>query len=629
MRPKTSPSAKASVHNGHRYRLLFVAVLNTLSLAAAAAEDVAPLAAPTPSTTLSAAARAANSAVNAANAAAAAASAAAAAAATAVDAINAILPPSQRILPVAINAAAAPAPVVPAEVPSANAPAAALASQAAQPLRPTPEPPLATPPTPASGGFSGRFATPSERSLVGLVGAFEVPVVIDARGVYAAGVAGAMLDGAEPVEAISGIDLSQAVRASLGFSRDVLAAAARVDQANAQTGQARAFLLPSLLLNMAGGRENSTPGVQIDPITGKPMLSSNHSRSDRSISLKQTLFDLPSLQEWNRRELLEKSRAEGQRSSAGDAYLATVTAYLALISSRVQADMVLDYEAQLQELFKYVEQRAQAGAASESDKERVRARNLNVRSSRIEQESAQAAAGVEFIRLVNLAPRSLRLPDLEDLGMSRVPPGLEQALPMAMESNPEIAGLQAELKAADIDQTAAKNRYAPRVNLELSDTNALHAGGSPGSQHDQRVMLVFNWSLFNGGGDLKIGQEKAARYSELRYKLDDQRRRLLQSLSAQYATLEATRERITTGYRELESIATAARAMSNRMISGNQSLLDMLDVYDRFYQARTHLVALHVQEMGAVAQISRLVLGTPASDLKVSVNNASTNGLTK
>ncbi|MEI8324515.1 MAG: TolC family protein, partial [Betaproteobacteria bacterium] len=194
---------------------------------------------------------------------------------------------------------------------------------------------------------------------------------------------------------------------------------------------------------------------------------------------------------------------------------------------------------------------------------------------------------------------------------------------------PEIAGLQAELKAADIDQTAAKNRYAPRVNLELSDSNALHSGGAPGSQRDQRVMLVFNWSLFNGGGDLKIGQEKAARYSELRYKLDDQRRRLLQSLSAQYATLEATRERIATGYRELESIATAARAMSNRMISGNQSLLDMLDVYDRFYQARTHLVVLHVQEMGAVAQISRLVLGTPASDLKVSMNNDFTNGLAK
>ncbi|HQO16795.1 MAG TPA: hypothetical protein PLG02_07515, partial [Methylotenera sp.] len=43
----------------------------------------------------------------------------------------------------------------------------------------------------------------------------------------------------------------------------------------------------------------------------------------------------------------------------------------------------------------------------------------------------------------------------------------------------------------------------------------------------------------------------------------------------------------------------------------NQSLLDMLDVYDRFYQARLRLVNLHTQEIAAVAQIARLVQGPP------------------
>ena len=126
-------------------------------------------------------------------------------------------------------------------------------------------------------------------------------------------------------------------------------------------------------------------------------------------------------------------------------------------------------------------------------------------------------------------------------------------------------------------------------------------------------MLVMNWSLFNGGGDIKYGEEKAARRNEIRYRLDDQRRRVLQTLSAQYATLESTRQRITAGYKELESISTAAKAMSSRMLSGNQSLLDMLDVYDRFFQARTRLVSLHVQEIGAVAQIARLLQGPPKS----------------
>lgn len=578
-----------------------------------------------PSTTLSAAANAAMSAVNAANSAAVAATAAAAAAAAAVNAMNAILPPSQRVGP-GINAApyVATVPSV-TKAPLAGTPSNTSTDTAINKSSDTLNKTISLEdvvPVNADNHqdnlLTGRFAVPGEHSLVGLVGTFEISVAADARGEYAAGVAAIQTEGAEPVASISGMDLAQAVKASMGFSRDVLVASARVDQAKAQTGQARAFLLPSLLLNVKTGRENSSPGSQIDPVTGKAVTQSNHSRSDTSLTLRQPLFDLTSLYDWKRREVVEKSREESMRSSKGDAYLATVNAYLALVSSRVQANMALDYETQMQELFVYVEKRARAGAASNSDKERVRARSLNARSSRIEQEAAQAAAGVEFVRLVNLAPASLRLPDMEDVGISIVPSALQQAMPLAIESNPDIAVLKAELRASEIDRSVAKGRYLPRLDLELSDNVSVHAGGAAGNQHDQRMMMVMNWSIFNGGSDLKLNDEKAARHTEINFRLDDQRRRVLQALTSQYATMEATRERISSGYRELESISTAAKAMSNRMISGNQSLLDMLDVYDRFYQARTRLVILHVQEMGAVAQIARLVQGTPSADVLAS-----------
>ena len=109
--------------------------------------------------------------------------------------------------------------------------------------------------------------------------------------------------------------------------------------------------------------------------------------------------------------------------------------------------------------------------------------------------------------------------------------------------------------------------------------------------------------------------ERAARHVELKYKLDDQRRRVAQSLSAQYATLQATRARLSTGYKELGAISSAAEAMSARMLSGNQSLLDLLDTYERHYQSRVRLVNLHIQEMNSVAQIVRLVQGVPAQSM--------------
>ena len=594
-----------------KYNLnIIFSVLYTFSIASIAADsEVKQDVKQSPTSTLSSAASAANSAVNAANAAAVAASAAASAALATVEAINAVLPFSQRVVPNAIGTQSAAQITAPSHVlvPSADV-ITVKRKEDLNGLLPESDLLNAQDETQNSVTMNGKFSVPSERSLVGLVGTFEIPVSADARGDFAVGV---QSEGSEAVESVSSINLAQAVKASLGFSRDVHVASSRVEQAKAQTGQARAFLLPSLLVSMRTGREQSSPGSQLDPATGRNQTQSNHSRSDRSITLKQPLFDLTSLYDWRRREVVEKSREESVRASQGDAYLATVNAYLALVSSRVQASMALDYENQLQELFQYIDKRASAGAATNSDKERVRARSLNARASRIEQDGAQAAAGVEFVRLVNIAPAALRLPDMEDIGISIVPAELQNAISQAIESNPDVAVLKEELKAAQIDQAAVKGRFLPRLDLELSDNNIRNLGGETGIQQDKRMMLVMNWSMFNGGSDLKLRSEKIARTDEINYRLDDQRRRVLQSLTAQYATLEATRQRITAGYRELDSISTAAKAMSNRMVSGNQSLLDMLDVYDRYYQARTRLVALHVQEMGAVAQIARLVQGVP------------------
>jgi len=392
---------------------------------------------------------------------------------------------------------------------------------------------------------------PSEHSLVGLVGTFEVSVAADARGDYSTGVQGPNF---ESVESVSSISLADAITMSLGFSRDIHIASARVDQAKAQSGQAKAFLLPSLLLNVKTGQERSAPGSAIDTTTGSLESVNNHSRSDASLTFSQPLLDLPSLYDWKRREVVEKSRQESVRSSKGDAFLDTVSAYLALVSARIQVIMITDYENQLQELFEYIDKRSSAGLASHSDKERVRARSLNVRSARIEQEAQQAAAGVEFVRLVNLAPSTILLPNLEDLGISLVPLGIQQAMPLAIALNPDVAVLRKELQAARLDQKSAKGRYFPTFDLELSTSKTSHAGGAEGSQNDQRMMVAMNWSLFNGGGDRQLEQEKSARISEIRYRLDDQRRRVLQAVTAQYATLEGVRQRIDAGFSESRSL---------------------------------------------------------------------------
>ncbi|TLM65018.1 MAG: hypothetical protein FDZ69_11095 [Deltaproteobacteria bacterium] len=463
-----------------------------------------------------------------------------------------------------------------------------------------------------SGSDGEEPAAAVNLTLEAFIGKREITVLADGDERFVAGLVDNRISEDETITRLDETHLPESIRAGRTFSREGLAALARADQAKAQTGQALALLLPSVIVRYSKGSETSEPSVALDE-NGVAIASDTHSRTDYSLLVRQPLFDLPGYMDWRRRSVIEQARQESHRVADGDAYIATVNAYLSLVSSRLQTDMTRDFEAQLADLLSYIEKRASAGASSPADMARVRARRQAALSSRLEQESAHAAAGIEFIRLTNLVPQRVRLPSLEDVGASLLPSAFDQAVAMAMKVNPEISALAAEVRAAEIDKTVAKGRFLPRVDAEYTYSHALHAGGDtdPDGQTDKRSMIVLNWSLFNGGGDYHYHAERTARHRELQYRLDDQRRRVAQTLSANYATLATTRERIRSGYSELKAISVAAEAMSKRMLSGNQSLLDLLDVYDRLYQARTRLVTLHVLEISTVAQLLRLTLGTP------------------
>jgi len=457
------------------------------------------------------------------------------------------------------------------------------------------------------------FVVPKKHNLAELVGISNISVSVDVDGQYRKSMAENQILAEEFASQADKTNLFESIRSGRSFSRESLASLARIEQAQAQTEQALALLLPSVSMRLSHGEETSEPSVVVDEETGKLIPSDTHSRTDTSLIVSQPLFNLPYFLDWRRRKVMEKAREEDYRVSDGDAYISTINAYLSLVSSRLQADIKHDFEIQLADLLSYIEKRAGAGAASISDMSRVRARRQETLSSRLELESAHLGAGIEFVRLTNLAPHKVRLPTLEDVGASLLPKSFDMAVTTAMKSNPEIAAITAEMRAAKIRQKAAKGQYLPHVDLLYTDIKALHAGGDESSdgQRDKRLMMVLSWNLFEGGRNYKQSVELTARHRELLYRLDDQRRSVAQELSANYAALAITKERIASGYQELEAISTAAEAMSKRMLSGNQSLLDLLDVYDRYYLARSRLVDLHIFEMKTVARLIRTTIGTP------------------
>lgn len=523
-----------------------------------------------------------NNAASAAAAAAAAANAAAVAAKAAADAAGAALRALEAIQP-SLKLQTSPTPVATSAPPTLAIP------------DPEVEDSSSLPQSAATSTSATQFPVPTERTLVGLAGVYELPVAFPDQ-------SDSLLPISGPPRAVVELNLRQAIEAGLIYSRDVLAAQARREQADAQSGQARAALLPSATLRLNGGLERSNPKA-----SSSTDETNQHQRNDANFTLRQPIFDRPAQLEWDRREQLGVSRQKATQAVRGDAYVAVVNAYVNLAATRMQVSMAEEFEGQLSKLFDYIQKRATAGAASASDASRVRARSLSAKSSRLEQEASYASAALEFIRLTHLQPKMLRLPTLDELNASVLPTSVEEALNQALENNPDVASLKKELAAAETDVRAAQARYMPRFDVEYTNTMSNHAQGDPGRQKDSRLMLVMNWNLFSGGGDKKIIDEKKARRDEVRYRLENQQLQMRQNLSVQFATLAASRQRLTLGYRELTTLARAATSMNERMFSGNQSLLDLLDVQERYFQARNRLVTLHAQEITVIAQINRLL----------------------
>jgi adhesin transport system outer membrane protein len=411
------------------------------------------------------------------------------------------------------------------------------------------------------------------------------------------------------IRPVDTLGLADAASLALDFSREIKAAEARVEQAESQVGQARGALGPSVIYTHAGGREESSPASVTDPATNAAKLYDLHRRTDQTIAFKQPLFDPGSYSEVQRRKQLVEARRSSLQGTRGDEYMVLVQSFLSLASARLGVQLAQDYEKQLTELLDYVSRRAEAGVATDADMQRVRARNLMARAARIEQEGLFDASLVEFSRLTNVLPKQLRLPTFVDLGFP-MPASAADAIDVGMVRSPEIATLKAQFEAADWDKITAKSRFSPRLDFEISDTKVTNAGGPVGLQHDHRAMVSMSWAVFSGGTDYYYHNERVAIQEEVRWRLDDQQRKLVQGVSTQYSQLEATRARLAAGYKELAAISEAARAMGERMLAGNTSLMDLLDVLERLYQTRSRMVALHAQELIAGAQLGRY-LGYP------------------
>lgn len=418
--------------------------------------------------------------------------------------------------------------------------------------------------------------------------------------------------------------LTDIVNEGLVFSPVFKRAQAQFDTAEARKNQARADLLPTLSTSMKSGGAK----VEMDDYDNRETgnYRTSLTRLIQPIYNQTYYSNLSSAR-------LGKQSAEYRIVAAREAViLSLVQATSSLAAARVIIGFADEQEAQLNDVFRYLETRAQAGASSSADLERARTRVLAARQNRIELQANYKSALYEVERLLGEAPKALNLPYLNQL--PSLPQTKEDLRRLMEEHNAGLKALKMDIEAQEAQVTAEYGKLMPSVALSLEHDMQRNVDGPSAKQTDKRIVLTMNWAVSLGGKEIYGAQEAKAGLRSNETKYQEERKRLDQMLDANFAMLQSTTQRIATGESEQQAAEKVVDAVGEQLKLGRiGSLLDALDAFDRLFAARNRQVNALSQQIIAQAQLlsmigmlSQMTSGVPLQPEPLQQTNIPNNG---
>ena len=389
--------------------------------------------------------------------------------------------------------------------------------------------------------------------------------------------------------------LADMVKTGLGNSPVLDQALAQIEIAVSRRQQARAELLPKASARYQKGPEKSEPFNQ---------KISNHTTQSTALRLVQPVINLPSVLDWMA-ELSNEQATVWRSYAANEAVALSVTnAVLELAAARMVVEFSDEQLEEFNSLFAYVQNRAQSGVASSADLERIRARVLQARQNRIEQQSNYKTALLELERLLGDKPVAIQLPYLNQ--MPGLPATQAQIRQMVWESSQDLRILRKDVKTQEQVVAGIHAKLLPTVALSLERDEGENSRGVNPKQRDSRVLGVVNWEFSLGGKELYAAKLAKAELANRQSKLTEEADRIMQGVDADFALLQSATLRIGTAQAEQDAALLVLQSVQQQMKTGRVGpTLEALDANERYFSARQRLVQILTQQMQAHAQILR------------------------
>lgn len=368
---------------------------------------------------------------------------------------------------------------------------------------------------------------------------------------------------------------------------------------------------PRAELTRGVGKQRSSPAGFNDANDQRIKDNSHHYR-ERVWSVTVPIVDLSLISDLLSRHNIASAAAAEEMGTKEKIALDTVKDYYRLIMYSLNMLFADEYKKQLEGLTERMAARVEGGGSAQAELDRVRARALMAQSSIIDARNNLESTLFEFRRLTGVDAEKLALPANF---LPFVPNDVEAISKKSIAGNPDYLTAVYRANAAEFDIATFLNRSLPKLQFQLTSTRTYNSGGSAldfeatdggpfAYQNEKKAMLVLSWA-FNPTVDIPQALSGLAKSREEFYKSVDIRKRVDETVRASYSAMRTATSRVDPMLQAMQSSQKVVDAFEVQYQNANRTVLDLLDAYERLYQAKKDLVSIMTTEAVAGYQLRR------------------------
>jgi outer membrane protein, adhesin transport system len=395
--------------------------------------------------------------------------------------------------------------------------------------------------------------------------------------------------------------LEDAVASAVLDFPEIAASKARVREAAAGIGVARAGLFPTADARIAAGA-NYSGGFEGRSMPYEKASNALDGRFDGGVILRQLLFDFGAVRsDMERAKLLRDAEQMKLVEKIDEIAHRTAQAYLRILEQRSLLSLVDDTIAAHERLLKIVQAHAREGHGTVADVQRVNSRLIDVKAIRSDVSLQLMGAEDQFERLTRGRPGRLGpAPDLS----GKIPPGPAAAVQRMLDNNPRLAALQATRRSTEKELDFQRASQLPKFNLEVDTESKNFRNGQLGrTQLEGRAMVAMRYRITDGGLSRATEEQISARIQGHEMTLLNEREQFEADLRQGYRAIDSARrkERLIG-----EGVASARRVQElylEQFKGGKRTIFELLDGQMAFYTARRSQIESQYEGRRAVFDI--------------------------